>query len=58
MKAKMYRILTVAIERGIDFGYDRAFKHIDEPAEQTIKDSIEREIWNNIDEVFNFEDEI
>lgn len=54
MKPKINRILTAAIEQGIDFGYTRAFKHTDTPTGERIKESIENEIWNNIYEVFDF----
>jgi len=57
MKPKMNRILKAAVEEGINFGYTRAFKHTDTPAEETIKESIENEIWNNIYEVFDFSEE-
>lgn len=57
MKPKTNRILKAAIEEGISFGYTRAFKHTDTPLEETIKESIENEIWNNIYEVFDFREE-
>jgi hypothetical protein len=55
MKPNIRTILTLAIERGIDWGYTRAHKYTDTPDESRIKESIETEIWNEIDEVFDFE---
>ena len=55
MKPNIRTILTQAIERGIDWGYTRAHKYTDTPDESRIKESIETEIWNEIDEVFDFE---
>lgn len=50
-------ILERCIEVGIDFGYDRAHKHGDNPTEQHIKSEIENAIWSEIDRYFKFEDE-
>jgi hypothetical protein len=55
MKPNIRTILTLAIERGIDWGWSRAHKYTDTPDESRIKESIETEIWNEIDEVFDFE---
>ena len=57
MRPKMYSILTAAIEHGIEFGWDRGHKHSDTPNELHVKTMIEQEIWNAIEEVFDFEDE-
>ena len=58
MKPNIRTILTQAIERGIDWGYSRAHKYTDTPDESRIKESIETEIWNEIDEIFDFEKEV
>jgi hypothetical protein len=55
MKPNIRTILTQAIERGIDWGYSRAHKYTDTPDESRMKETIEIEIWNEIDEVFDFE---
>jgi hypothetical protein len=55
MKPNIRTILTQAIERGIDYGYSRAHKHTDAPDPSKVVESIEIEIWNEIDEVFDFE---
>jgi hypothetical protein len=55
MKPNIRTILTQAIERGIDWGYTRAHKYTDTPDESRIKESIEIGIWNEIDDVFDFE---
>ena len=55
MKPNIRTILTQAIERGIRFGYHRAHKYTDAPETSRIFESIEIEIWNEIDEVFDFE---
>jgi len=54
IEANTRRILTEAIERGIECGYMRAHKHTDTPTEAVIKAEMDRAIWNNIDEWFTF----
>jgi len=55
MKPNIRTILTQAIERGIDYGWSRAHKYTDAPTSEKIIEQIEIEIWNEIDEVFDFE---
>tara|TARA_R110000751_G_scaffold26104_1_gene70303 strand:+ start:5855 stop:6040 length:186 start_codon:yes stop_codon:yes gene_type:complete len=57
MKANIYKILDAAISEGIDSGYTRAFKHTDDPSTLNIKQALDRAIWENINEVFTFEQE-
>ena len=57
MRPKLYSILTDAISKGIELGWNRGYKHSDDPSELHVKTMIEQEIWNAIDEVFDFEDE-
>ena len=56
MKANEYKILEECVERGVDYGYQRAFKHTDNPSEDVIKECISRNIMMEICEYFNFED--
>ena len=55
MKPKTRLILEEAIERGVDRGYRRAFKHTDSPSEAGILQSIEDCIWQEIDIYFDFD---
>ena len=55
MKPNIRTILAKAIEQGIEYGWSRAHKHTDEPHPSKVIESIEIEIWNEIDEVFDFE---
>ena len=59
MRPKLYTILTDAISKGIEHGWaiDRGHKGDDDPSDHQLKFIIEQEIWNAIDEVFDFEDE-
>ena len=55
MKPKVYQLLMQCIEDGVEFGYHRASKHTDTPSDDDIKQSIIREIDNQICEWFDFE---
>lgn len=55
MRAKTRKILFEVIERGVNDGYRRAFKHTNDPSESTIKESIMREITYEIDDNFDFD---
>ena len=55
MKSNIRTILAKAIEQGIEYGWSRAHKHTDEPHPSKICEAIEIEIWNEIDEMFDFE---
>ena len=55
MKPKIYNIISEAIEVGISAGYRKAHKHVDEPSDQHVIDSIHDSIMNQICEYFDFE---
>ena len=57
MKALFRPVLEEAIISGIRSGYERAFKHVDNPHKDLIFESIEDRIWLEIDKFFSFEDE-
>ena len=52
MKPRFRAILEMAIEEGVRFGYKRAFKHVENPHEDTITDTIVTEIFNSLDTWF------
>lgn len=53
MKPKFRNVLEMAIEEGVRFGYRRAFKHVENPHEDAIADSIVTEIFNSLDTWFD-----
>ena len=57
MKAKTRVILEMAIEEGVRRGYSRAHKHVENPTEGAIIESIEEHVMSAIYEYFDFEDE-
>lgn len=57
MKPKFYPILTDCLERGIQLGLHRAYKHDDAPSQHQIEESIHHEILNQLHEYFVFDSE-
>lgn len=53
MKVKLQRVLEDCLERGINYGYNRAFKHTDTPSEEVVKDQIMQAILNELYEYFD-----
>jgi len=58
MKPKLLKVLETAIETGIELGYNRAYKHDDDPNSQTIKLAISDAIWSELWEWISFEGDI
>ena len=64
MRPKYYDIIARAVEEGINFGVNRAYKHTPAPAPglanlenlENVKEAIRQEVMNSICEVFIFED--
>jgi hypothetical protein len=56
MKANEYKLLVRCIEDGVQYGWNRAHKHTDEPDEELIKQQIEQAVINEICEWFEFPD--
>ena len=56
MKPKFRVILSQAIEEGVKIGYRRAFKHNENPTEETIIETIEDCVMSAIYEYFEFSD--
>lgn len=56
MRVRSYEVFRRAIEEGVAYGWRRAHKHTDKPAEGTIKDEIVEGILNEVCEYFDFDD--
>ena len=56
MKPKFHKILEMAVEQGVSYGYRRAHKHVDDPTEESICDHIEECVMGQIYEYFTFEE--
>jgi len=57
MKPNFHKILEMAVEQGVSYGYRRAHKHIENPTEGAIIDNVVEQVMNSLDEWFNFEDD-
>ena len=57
MKAKTRVILEMAIEQGVRRGWQRAHKHVENPAPSAIMDDIDEAVMSEIYEYFTFEEE-
>ncbi len=57
MKANEFKIMEDCIERGFDGGYQKAFKHTDDPSEDQIKEQVLHYIMLEICEYFKFEED-
>jgi hypothetical protein len=56
MKPRMHVILDMAIEEGVKRGWHRAHKHVENPSEESIVDTISDCVMSAITDYFNFED--
>lgn len=57
MKPKFRNVLEMALEQGVRYGYNRAHKHVENPSEGAIIDSVVEGIMNSLYEWFDFEEE-
>jgi archaeosine-15-forming tRNA-guanine transglycosylase len=58
MKPKFRVILEQALEEGVKRGYRRAFKHIEDPTEESICQHIEEQVMSSLYEYFDFDVEL
>lgn len=56
MKPKFREVLEMAISEGVSYGYKRAFKHVENPTEGAIIDSICTNVMDCIYEWFEFDE--
>jgi len=57
VKPKIRVILEMAIEEGVRRGYARAHKHVENPTEGAIIESIEEHVMSAIYEYFTFDED-
>jgi len=57
MKPNTYVILERAVEEGARLGYQRAFKHVENPSEEAIVESIVNGVMISVSEVFEFSEQ-
>lgn len=54
IKFKVYDLLHDAIEKGINYGYQRAYKHTDTPSEEEFKNKILNSVMAELEEIIDF----
>jgi hypothetical protein len=54
MRAKEYDVLTRAVEEGVAYGWNRAYKHTTKPDPDQAREEIYQAVVNSICEVFDF----
>jgi hypothetical protein len=52
-----YRIIDDVVEQAVRLGYNRAYKHTDNPQEDLFIQEIHRAVMNELCEVLKFDDE-
>ena len=57
MRAKATAVIQLCIEQGIAAGFARAYKHDECPSTVTIQEAIERALWEQLDDYFDFEEQ-
>ena len=59
LRFNAYEIISRAVEEGIQFGLNRAYKYEERPSRENLAEHIEREVMNALSAVLVFEgDEI
>ena len=52
---KVYPLLVECIERGVQLGLNRAYKHTDEPDREMMMEAISQAVFTELFEVFELE---
>jgi len=57
MKPNFRKVLEMALEEGVRFGYNRAHKHVENPHEDAVVDLVVEGAMNSLYEWFEFPEE-
>lgn len=57
IKINTYLVIQDCIEKGVNYGWMRAYKHSDNPDEEYVKHQLQEAILNTICEYFKFDNE-
>ena len=52
---KAHSIIREAVEAGVSYGVNRAFKYSEKPTEEELKTHLEREVMGALSEVIDYE---
>ena len=56
LRVNFYSIISDAIDRGIDIGWNHAHKHTDNPGEEMLKQHIFQDIMNELCDILEFDE--
>lgn len=56
VKLDVYKILSEVIERSVRYGYNRAHKHVENPNEDHIVETIHTAVMNDLCEIIKFDE--
>ena len=57
MKLKAWPIVSDAVERGVSYGFRRAYKHTDKPEEEDLREAIENGVMAELAEIIDFSED-
>mgnify|MGYP001616642053 FL=1 len=55
LRLNAYALVSDAVERGIELGWNRAYKHTDDPQKDVFVEAMTRSVMELIDEVVGWE---
>jgi ribosomal protein L7Ae-like RNA K-turn-binding protein len=55
IEVQLYEIVDRAVEEGVGYGLNRAYKHLENPSRELIAESVAREVMNALSEVLRWE---
>ena len=55
LRVKVYPVLCEAVERGVAYGLNRAYKHTETPTREQIAEAVEHAVLHEICEWFDVE---
>lgn len=58
MRPNFQKVLQLALEEGVRFGYNRAHKHVESPHEDAVVDCVVESVTNSLYDWFDFGGEI
>lgn len=54
VRVNLYAIVCRAVEEGVAYGIQRAYKYADRPTREAVEEHVEREVLNALCEVLDF----
>ena len=57
LRLRTYTVVSRAVEEGVAYGIQRAYKHTDAPERESLQEHLEHEVVNALCEIIDFGDE-